>query len=218
MACRAILFDLDGTLLDTLEDLADAVNEALARGGFPPRSLDEYRFLVGDGARNLVRRALPPEHRDDATVEPCLDAFGAAYARLWDRKTRPYPGIPELLDALAARGLPMAVLSNKPDDFTKLCVARLLPRGRFAVVRGARPDTPPKPDPAAALAIAKQVGVPPADFLYVGDSNTDMGTARAAGMFPVGVTWGFRPASELLEHGARILITEPILLLKLLGI
>jgi len=215
MSFDAVLFDLDGTLLDTLEDLADAVNQSLGLHDFPPRTLGEYRFFVGNGARNLVQRALPETARDEATVTRCLEAFRRAYAACWDRKTHPYPGVPELLDALALRGLPMAVLSNKPDDFTRLCVAKLLPRNPFALVAGARPDVPQKPDPTAALCIAERLGIAPARFAYVGDSNTDMQTATSAGMFPVGVTWGFRPPEELLAAGARILITEPGLLLRI---
>jgi phosphoglycolate phosphatase len=164
----------------------------------------------------MVLRSLPEDRRDEETVRRCMDAFRDEYAAAWDKKTEPFPGVPELLDALAEHELPVAVFSNKPDDFTKLCVQKLLPRWRFRTVIGAGPDTPHKPDPAGAKWIAETLGVPPAQMLYVGDTNTDMQTANAAGMFPVGVTWGFRPAEELLANGAAILITEPRHLLKLL--
>lgn len=217
MPHRAVLFDLDGTLLDTLEDLADATNQALARLGFPPRPVENFRYYVGNGALNLVRRVLPDDQQDEQTVQNCLEAFGEEYARCWDRKSKPYAGVPELLAALGGRGVPMAVFSNKPDQFAKLCVEKLLPHARFEMVIGAGGDVPHKPDPTGAGLIAERLGIPPGEFLYVGDTGTDMQTASAAGMFPVGVAWGFRPANELVENGAKILIAEPSLLLRLLG-
>ena len=209
MSYEAVLFDLDGTLLDTLEDLADATNRALARSGFPAHPLDAYRYFVGDGMRNLILRTLPEGQRDEEMLAKTIEAFQEEYGRNWADKTRPYEGVPELLDALAERGVPMAILSNKPDEFTKLCVGRLLPRWRFRAVQGVSETNPKKPDPTGALAIAERLGVAPAEVLYVGDTNTDMKTANAAGMFAVGVTWGFRPASELLAHGARALLAAP---------
>ena len=216
MTQAAILFDLDGTLLNTLEDLADATNRALARVDCPGRPLENFRFYVGNGALNLVRCALPEDRRDEATVATCLSAFQEEYAAGWDVKTHPYDGVPELLDALVERGVRMAVFSNKPEKFTRLCVSKLLPRWPFEPVLGASDAVPHKPDPTGARLAAEHLGIPPADFLYVGDTNTDMQTANAAGMFAVGVTWGFRPANELVENGAKVLITEPALLLKLL--
>jgi len=216
MAYNAILFDLDGTLLNTLEDLADATNRALARSGVPAHPLDAYKYFVGDGMKNLILRALPEGRRDDGTLAKTMAAFQEEYARNWADKTVPYPGVPELLDAVTERGVPKVVLSNKPHEFTKLCVAKLLPKWSFAVVQGVSDTNPKKPDPAGALAIAVGLGIGPAEFLYVGDTNTDMKTATAAGMFPVGVTWGFRPASELLAHGAKALVHHPAELLELL--
>jgi len=216
MAYRAILFDLDGTLLDTLEDLADATNEVMATLGFPTHPIDAFRYFVGDGMRNLLLRCLPEARRDEATLDQAVPMFQEAYGRNWADKTRPYDGVPELLDALAERGVPMAVLSNKPDEFTRLCVGRLLPRWEFAAVQGVSETNPKKPAPSGALAIAERLGVAPAEVLYVGDTNTDMKTAAAAGMFAIGVTWGFRPASELLANGAKALIDTPAELLDLL--
>ena len=216
MSYKAVVFDLDGTLLDTLEDLADATNRALARFGFPAHELAAYNYFVGDGLRNLILRTLPEGHRDDETLAETIQAFQEEYGRNWADKTRPYEGIPELLDALTERGVPMAVLSNKPDEFTRLCVAKLLPRWSFEPVQGVSETNPKKPDPIGALVIAERLGIAPAEFLYVGDTNTDMKTANAAGMFAVGVTWGFRPAAELLAHGAKVLIDRPAELLDLL--
>lgn len=216
MPRRAVLFDLDGTLLDTLEDLADATNRALARLGCPQRPLENYRYYVGNGAVNLIRRALPEPRRDDDTVHRCLAAFQEEYARNWDAKTHPYDGVPELLDALTQRGVRMAIFSNKPDSFTKLCVDKLLTGHSFEAVLGASEAVPHKPDPTGVELIIERLGIAREEFLYVGDTGTDMQTAGAAGLFGVGVLWGFRPADELAEHGAKILIAEPGLLLELL--
>ena len=213
----AVLFDLDGTLLDTLEDLADSTNAALTALGFPTRPTDEFRVLVGDGIRNLALRALPPGHKDADTVERCVRLTRAEYGRRWDVKTRPYPGIPELLDELARRAVKTAILSNKPDAATREVVAKLLPDWHFGVVLGARDGVPLKPDPAAALEAVAALGARPDQVLYVGDTNTDMQTARAARMRAVGALWGFRTAEELLSTGAQDLIARPQDLLPLLG-
>jgi len=216
MAYSAVLFDLDGTLLDTLADLADSGNWALGQLGCAEHPTESYKYFVGDGVENLVRRALPAGRSDAATVARCAELVREAYGRRWAEKTRPYPGIPELLDALVARRMPMAVLSNKPDDFTRLCVGRLLPRWPFAAVVGARASLERKPDPAGALLIAERLGLAPAEILYLGDTNTDMQTAVAAGMFPVGALWGFRTAEELTASGAQRLIESPRELVELL--
>ena len=213
----AVLFDLDGTLLDTLEDLADSTNAALSGLGFPPRPTDEYRILVGDGIHNLALRALPKGHTDPATVERCMRLTRAEYARRWDAKTRPYPGVPELLDELTRRRVRMAILSNKPDPATQEVVGKLLPGWSFDVVLGAREGVALKPDPAAALQVAGALGLQAGQILYVGDTNTDMQTARAARMRAVGALWGFRTAEELLASGAQDLIARPQDLLPLLG-
>lgn len=207
---RAVLFDLDGTLLDTLTDLADSMNAVLRGRGFPEHPRDSYRFFIGDGVPTLVRRALPPAAAaDDELAEAAVLEYHREYGRRWDAATRPYPGIAELLWELTRRGLPMAVLSNKPDRFTSTCTDRFFPGIRFAHVEGQRPDRPHKPDPAGAFEAARRMGVKPAEVLYVGDSSVDMRTARAAGMFPLGVSWGFRPRAELLEHGALSIVDEP---------
>jgi phosphoglycolate phosphatase len=216
MRFHAVLFDLDGTLLDTLEDLADSTNAALRAQGFPEHPPAAYRYFIGDGVENLVRRALPPERLEAATLARSAELMRREYSGRWADKTRPYPAVPELLDALTARGLPMAVLSNKPDDFTRLCVQRLLPRWRFEVVIGAGVGMPRKPDPAAALRIAARLNLPPARIVYLGDTNTDMQTAVAAGMYAVGALWGFRTASELTASGAQVLLEKPTDLLRVI--
>jgi phosphoglycolate phosphatase len=216
MRYRAVLFDLDGTLLDTLEDIADSVNCVLDRIGFRPHSLEVYKRFIGDGVQELASRALPEGKRDPATVGEVVAAIRAEYNQRWANKTRPYEGIPELLDALADRGIKTAVWSNKPDDITKLTVSRLLPRWQFEVVVGALSAIPKKPDPTGATEIAKRLNIPPGEFLYLGDGDTDMKAASAAGMCPVGALWGFRTRDELLASGAKRLIRHPMDLIKLL--
>lgn len=213
---QAVLFDLDGTLLDTVQDLADSVNIVLDRLGFPRHNIQAYKYFVGDGVEELARRALPEDHRDQATVARSTAAIREEYSKRWANNTRPYKGIPELLDALTADSVPMAILSNKPDDSTKITVARLLPKWRFDRIVGASPSVAMKPHPGAALAIAHSLNIPPAAFLYLGDTGTDMKTARAAGMYPVGALWGFRTAEELTESGAKRIIEHPGQLLDLL--
>ena len=213
---RAILFDLDGTLLNTLQDVADAVNKGLASLRFPQHTLETYKTLIGEGRDVLVRRALPVDHRDDATALKLLNMVNAEYQIHWSDNTRPYPGIPELLDVLAAKRIKIAVLSNKADDLTNLCVTKLLSQWRFTLVAGAKPSVPNKPDPTAALQIAKQLDISPAEFLYLGDSDIDMKTANRAGMYAIGAGWGFRSEQELLGAGAKAVIKHPSELLKYL--
>jgi phosphoglycolate phosphatase len=215
MSYSAIIFDLDGTLLDTLEDLADAVERVLSARGCPGHSLDAYRFFIGNGAAKLIMRALPEDQRHDEIIRVCLDDFLKDYGQNWNVKTKAYPGIPELLDSLAARKIKMAVLSNKPHDFTKNCVNALLPNWQFEVVLGQRKTVPPKPDPTGALEVASRLKLSPSEFVYLGDSAVDMKTAVAATMFPVGAAWGFRTADELQRGGCRMLIKQPLDLLDL---
>jgi phosphoglycolate phosphatase len=206
---HGVLFDLDGTLLDTLLDLAHSMNEALDRLGFAGHPVEAYRYFVGEGTDILASRALPPASRNERTVARCVAEFLAEYSRRWDEHTRPYPGIPELLDALSARGIRMAILSNKKHELTELAVARLLPAWRFAAVAGAKADVPRKPDPTAALRLAGELQLPPAEIVYLGDTKTDMQTAVGAGMQPVGALWGFRTEEELRTSGARTVIARP---------
>lgn len=216
MLVQAVLFDLDGTLLDTLKDIANSANSALLRYGFPVHSVDAYRYFIGDGVTMLISRALSDENQDSDIIAQCVKEFRQDYSRNWNVNTRPYDGVPELLDALKAKHIKMAVLSNKPDYFTKQCVSELLPNHNFEMILGQRDAIPIKPDPVGALQIADRLGITPSRFLYLGDSAIDMKTAVRAGMFPVGALWGFRPLEELQEHGAQAVIERPIDLLGLL--
>lgn len=214
LEARGVLFDLDGTLLDSLEDLAASMNLALSGRGFPEHPVAAYRHFIGEGVEELARRSAP-EGTDEAILRALVTDMRAHYQRAWARGTRPYAGIPELLDELTSRELVLAVLSNKPEEFTRLMVSRLLPRWRFAAVVGASARFPRKPDPSSAKAIAAELQIRPEDFLYLGDSGVDMRTAVGAGMRPAGALWGFRDAEELRAGGARWLLAAPLELLSL---
>jgi phosphoglycolate phosphatase len=206
---EAVLFDLDGTLLDTLTDLADAGNAALMELGFTAHSAEDYKYFIGKGMTELIRQILPSDHRDKQTVERCLSLAKQYYSRYWKLHSRPYPGIAELLTGLEKRGIIKVVFSNKLDEFTGIMIRQFLPEWKFEIVRGALPGMPLKPDPTAALQIAAEVKIEPSKFIYLGDSATDMQTANAAGMYAVGALWGFRDAKELLDGGAKMLVKEP---------
>jgi phosphoglycolate phosphatase len=214
MSIDAIIFDLDGTLLDSIGDIAACGNEALASLGFPSLTVDEFRIHVGDGMVGLARKVLPNGNRDEATVAKFLEIYRALYSRKWNQTTVPYDGIEDLLEKLRARGIRLAVLSNKRDEFTKVCVDRLLPAGIFQEVRGESEITPQKPDPQGALRVAESLGVEPQRCLFVGDSEIDAETARRAGMEFVAVEWGYRSRTELEKAGAKKLVSAPNQLLE----
>ncbi len=216
MSFNAVIFDLDGTLLDTLQDLAGTLNTVLSKNGYPVHTLEECRFLVGQGMRELVRKALPEGIGTTETIDRLLPEFMAHYADNWNIHTRPYPGINLILSSLAGQGVKMAILSNKADNFTRLCAEELLKEWQFNVVMGHHSGIAPKPDPAGALLVAQMLGEEPSTILYVGDSGIDMQTATGAGMYPVGVLWGFRPESELLECGAKAVVRSPEEIIELL--
>jgi phosphoglycolate phosphatase len=214
---KAVIFDLDGTLLNTLDDLADSMNSVLERNHLPPHPPEAYKYFVGDGIDMLVQRALPFEVAGDDELLRLIREMKSEYARRWLCRTRPYPGVPEMLDAFAAAGAAMAVLSNKPDDASQVIVQALLPDARFQMVLGATPERPKKPDPSAALEIAARLDIPASEFLFIGDSPIDMHTACAAGMFPLGALWGFRPAEQLIEAGAQMLVAQAAHLIPWIG-
>lgn len=205
---QAAVFDLDGTLLYTLDDLADSLNETLREEGLPTHEPGQYRLMVGNGLEMLVARALPEPMRIPAHVRPILRKFSEKYRTNQVSKTRPYPGLEKLLDQLSQRGLRLAVLSNKAHANTQEIVEHFFP-GRFDLALGLRPEIPPKPDPAGAFEIAAQFGLEPGSFFYLGDSGVDIKTALASGMYPVGVTWGYRSEDELRKAGAMKIINCP---------
>ena len=207
MKIQALIFDLDGTLIDSIEDLADCMNTVLTRLGVAPHPLQKYREFVGDGLKKLVERCLAQSRPE--LFEQAVQHMRTEYAQNWMRKTRLYPGMAELLDEIKRRNLPMAVLSNKPHDMTRLVCAHFLQRWPIACAQGASDQFPHKPDPSSAMHIAVLLHCKPASMMFLGDTDVDMQTACAAGMVPVGVSWGFRPRSELLAHGARYIIDHP---------
>lgn len=209
MKYKAVLFDLDGTLLNTLQDIADSVNCGLRKLGFRQLEVDAYKLLVGEGREALALGALPQNHREAETVKELLAYINEEYSTHWADNTRPYQGVPELLDALTRNRIELAVLSNKADDLTKLAVSRLLSRWHFSQVIGAMPSLPKKPDPTGALQIVKHLKMNTSQCLYLGDSGIDMRTASSAGMYAVGALWGFRSADELLASGAKTLVKHP---------
>jgi len=215
MKYQAVLFDLDGTLLDTIEDLTDSMNAVLERLGFPLHNIEEYKLIVGEGIDVLIKRSLP-DSADLETVKKAIDMMKEEYGKRYKLKTKPYPGIPELLDELVARKLSMSIFSNKPDEFTSKLVSKLFPAWHFDVVLGEGRGIPKKPNPEGALKIANQLNIKPEKFLYLGDTGIDMQTAKNAGMMGVGVLWGFRSQKELIENGAKHIILHPLELFKIL--
>ena len=216
MQTELVIFDLDGTLLDTIGDLAVACNAMLARRGLPGHTYADYCHFVGNGILRLVERALPEELRTPDEVAAARADFVAYYTDHIDLHTRPYDGIPELLDELHARGIRLAVASNKFQRGTEKLIRRYFPGLPFEAVLGQRPDVPLKPDPAVVEEILAATGVPRERVLYVGDSGIDMLTAAAARVRSAGVTWGFRAREELQEAGAGALVDRPAELLALL--
>ncbi|MEE0434517.1 MAG: HAD-IA family hydrolase [Peptococcaceae bacterium] len=213
MALKACIFDLDGTLLDTLEDLATSANSALAACGLPTRSREDIRSFVGNGVRVLMRRALP-EETDADTAQKAYEAFLDIYARNKAQTTKPYEGIISMLEALHARGLQLAVLSNKDDAAVAALCAQYFP-DIFALTQGMRDGVRPKPAPDTLLSLCARLGVAPDEVIYIGDSEVDVQTARAADMRLIAVTWGFRSRQTLLEAGAQTFAEKPMDVLAL---
>ena len=207
---NAILFDLDGTLVDSLRDIAGAMNRVLRNRGYPTHPESDYRNFVGDGMTVLAERVLPPpDNANPDRIRACVADMRKQYARCWRDHAVPYPGIPELLDALVEQNIHVGILSNKPEPFTVEMVATVFPEIPFRTVRGAREGVPVKPDPAAALEILEEWRLPAEQVLYAGDTNTDMRTGKRAGMWTFGVTWGFRNREELEDSGADRIVDHP---------
>jgi len=206
---RAVIFDLDGTLVDTIQDIGAAMNAVLRRHGHPVHDMETLKRMVGWGVRNLVAQALPPECSDPDTVSVLTAEMMEHYARFPVVDSAPYEGIPELLAGLRARGIPTAVLSNKPDLLSQKIVKKLFPEYTFHIIQGERPGVPKKPDPQSALAICTTLEVDPAEVLFMGDSAVDVETAHNAGLECAGASWGFRGAEELIHAGVDVLLHAP---------
>ena len=210
------MFDLDGTLLNTLDDLADSMNRVLSSLGYPTHITESYKYFVGDGIEKLAYRVLPPPERSEEAINACVAAMREDYGRHWMDQTGIYDGIEEMLTELTHRNIQLAILSNKPHHFTEKTVSHYFNRWNFTEVAGAVSDIPQKPDPAGAIRIIEKMNIPAGNFLYLGDTSTDMQTANGAEIFAVGALWGFRTESELLESGAQAIISKPQEILNLL--
>lgn len=213
---RLAVFDLDGTLLNTIDDLGNAANHALATKGFPIHNMASYPFLVGNGVRNLLLRALPESARTEAVVSDVLKVFKEYYNEHNCVATVPYEGIPELLRELAALGVKIAVASNKYQQATEKIVCHYFPDIEFVTINGQQEGIPVKPDPSIVFDVLGKAQVTKDDTVYIGDSGVDMETARRACVDSIGVTWGFRPEKELMEHYADFIVHSPTEILSII--
>ena len=204
-----IIFDLDGTLLNTIDDLGYACNHALQLAGYPVHPIEAYPAMVGNGISNLIRRALPEAVRTEETILHVREFFVPYYDEHNCDFTRPYAGIPELLATLKAQGHLLAVASNKYQQATDKIISHFFPHINWVAVVGQNEDVPVKPDPSIVFMILAQARIAKQDTLFVGDSGIDMETARRACVDSVGVTWGFRPVKELVEYNANVIVNRP---------
>jgi phosphoglycolate phosphatase len=215
MKFKGIIFDLDGTLVNSLEDISDAMNTVLQGLNYPTHTYDTYQYFIGSGLRNLVSKALPAANNSDEQIETCFDCMIETYREVCTIKTKPYEGIRELLDNLNSQNIKLAVFSNKADELTKKIASEIFP-AYFDAAIGLSTEELKKPNPFEALEISKRWNLKPEEILFVGDSDIDMQTAINANMFPVGVSWGYRTEEELMQSGAKCVINSPLELIQLL--
>lgn len=206
---KLIIFDLDGTLLNTIADLANATNHALLQSGFGEHPLESYPFFVGNGIRKLIERALPPTRKETEWVEKVRSIFTAYYDEHNTDDTTIYEGIAPLLETLQQKGILLAVASNKYQSATEKLIYHYFPTIQFVCILGQREGIPTKPDAGIVRTILKEANIKEEDTLYIGDSGVDMQTAKNAGIDMLGVTWGFRPVSELEANGAKHIVDSP---------
>ncbi|MBR4554420.1 MAG: HAD-IA family hydrolase [Ruminococcus sp.] len=206
---RLAIFDLDGTLADSLRDLAEAVNNSLASFGYPTHTVEAYKYFVGNGAKKLCERALPEDKKTDAEIQRLLTHFGEYYSTHCFDHTVPYDGMQDTVKRLTEAGVICAVASNKPDDFSQIVVERLYGSGLFSLVRGKRDGVPTKPSPDIVYDICRELDIPSGEAVFIGDSCVDVQTAHNAGLPCIGCVWGFRGEQELRDSGCDILAYKP---------
>ena len=209
----SIIFDLDGTLLDTLIDIAVTANAVLASRGFPTHPTDAYKHFIGNGLGMLVQRMVP-QGTEEYICKDLKKMFSELYLENWKKNCRQYDGIGNMLKSLQEKDAGLAVLSNKPHAFTTMFVDRYFPKGLFSCVYGQREGVAIKPDPTVALAIAEQLGQNPRDMCFVGDTAVDIRTGKASGMSTIGVSWGFCSIHELQGERPDLIINSPLELLQ----
>jgi phosphoglycolate phosphatase len=215
MKFKGIIFDLDGTLVNSLEDISDAMNSVLTELNYPTHTYDSYQYFIGNGLRKLVARALPPTNNTEDEVEFCFENMLKTYDINCVQKTKPYNEIAELINDLHSKGFKLAVFSNKADELTKKVTEALFPN-LFDTIAGLTTEELKKPNPFKAIEISKNWNLKPEEILFIGDSDVDIETALNAEMFPVGVTWGYRTEEELKASGAQVVINNPLELLQIL--
>ena len=215
MKIKGVIFDLDGTLVNSLHDIADSMNIVLQSYNYPTHSDEEYKNFIGSGIRSLVSKSLPVAHNNEKLIDNCFNLMIEVYRDNCTRKTKPYNGIIELLDILISKKIKLSVLSNKSDEFTKKITFSLFPNF-FDPVIGLSVEKLKKPNPFSAVEISKKWGIKAEEIIYIGDTGIDMQTANNAGMFAVGVLWGFRPKEELISNGAKYLLSNPLDLIQIL--
>ncbi len=215
MKFKGIIFDLDGTLVNSLEDISDAMNNVLTDLNYPTHTYDAYQYFIGSGLRNLVSKALPASNNSEDEIEVCFENMIAKYREICTLKTKPYAGIVELLDDLVSRDIKLAVFSNKADELTKKIASEIFP-DYFNTAVGLSTEALKKPNPFEAIEISKNWNLKTEEVIFVGDSDIDMLTATNANMFPLGVSWGYRTEEELIASGAKLVINKPLDLIEIL--
>ena len=215
MKFKGIIFDLDGTLVNSLEDIADAMNSVLQGLKFPTHSYDAYQYFIGSGLRNLVSKALPATHNEEINIDHCYHLMVEVYRDNCTHKTKAYDGIFELLDELKSRNIKLSVFSNKADDLTKEITAALFP-DYFNPIVGLTTESLKKPNPFKTVEISKHFGLKVEEIIFIGDSGIDMQTATNANMCAVGVSWGYRSEEELILNGAKYVLNQPADLIAIL--
>jgi len=213
MKYKGIIFDLDGTLVNSLEDISDSMNKVLQSLNYPTHTYDTYQYFIGSGLRNLVSKALPSTNNSESQIETCFENMVNGYRETCTLKTKPYEGIIELLNNLTSRNIKLAVFSNKADELTKKITAEIFPH-YFDASIGLSVESLKKPNPFKAITISEKWNLKPEEILFVGDSDIDMQTAINANMFAVGVTWGYRTEEELKASGAKLVIHNPFELIQ----